>query len=470
VLSDLLHGLLTNTWSALLIILFFGGSIFVHELGHYLLAKARGVHVDVFSIGFGPPIFSWKAKDGTRYQVAWFPLGGYVLLPQIADLGTLKGESTVKAEELPPVSYPSKLIVFVAGAAFNVLFAFVLACYIWIAGQREFIPQQSTQIGFISKTIDLPDGSKAESPALKAGLRVGDTVKAVDGHRVSSWSEMTESLVTGTGREAGGDRITVFSIERDGKALDITVHPLLAGAEKVRRVGIAPAYPLNIGAVKAGSAAETAGLRAGDRILSIESKPILTYEGLVEGLGAVPESGGHLKVLRAGSETELAFKGGTAFADGIELNTEVVTHPNPLVQLWVPFVNTFRTVWSLVAPGSDMGLSKVSGPIGIIHVFRSASESGLSVVLQVTILINVNLAVLNLLPIPVLDGGQIVLATIARLRGRPLPVNFVVGLQSVFMVLLVSMVLYVSIFDVRRWRRDAAEERAAVEAAAQAKH
>src|ERR1039458_2360613 len=114
---DLLHFLFSNVWSTFLIVLFFGGSIFMHELGHFLAARANGVHVEVFSIGFGPPIFSWKSADGTRYQVAWFPLGGFVLLPQIADLGPLEGESEVDPDKLAPVSYSTKMLVFAAGAA-----------------------------------------------------------------------------------------------------------------------------------------------------------------------------------------------------------------------------------------------------------------------------------------------------------------------------------------------------------------
>ena len=121
--SEFITYVTSNIWPVFMIVLFFGGSIFVHELGHYLAARSQGVHVEVFSIGFGPPIFSWKDALGTRYQVAWFPLGGYVLLPQIADLGPIEGESSLDLAALPPVSYGSKVLVFLAGATFNVLFA-----------------------------------------------------------------------------------------------------------------------------------------------------------------------------------------------------------------------------------------------------------------------------------------------------------------------------------------------------------
>jgi regulator of sigma E protease len=128
-----------------------------------------------------------------------------------------------------------------------------------------------------------------------------------------------------------------------------------------------------------------------------------------------------------------------------------------------------RTVWALVNPRSDIGFSKVSGPVGIIHIFHAAAEIGIMAVVRFTIFINVNLAVLNLLPFPILDGGQMAFATIGRLRGRALPVNFVVTAQSVFMVLILSMVLYISIFDVKRWSRDSADDARAQAAATAAK-
>ena len=103
--SDLLQTLLTNLWVLFLVVVLFGGSIFVHELGHFLAARRRGAHVERFSIGFGPPIFSWRGKDGVEYRVSWFPLGGYVLLPQLADLGTLEGESRTDVSKLPSVGY-----------------------------------------------------------------------------------------------------------------------------------------------------------------------------------------------------------------------------------------------------------------------------------------------------------------------------------------------------------------------------
>src|SRR3954463_15427153 len=149
---DFLRSALTfsNLWGVVLVVIFFGGSIFVHELGHFLAARRRGAHVERFSIGFGPAIWSWRGKDGVESRLSWIPLGGYVLLPQLADLGPIEGESAADVKKLPPVSYLTKMIVFVAGASFNVLFAFSLACVIWVVGQPVPAVLNTTQIGHLA--------------------------------------------------------------------------------------------------------------------------------------------------------------------------------------------------------------------------------------------------------------------------------------------------------------------------------
>jgi len=467
--TDLVHIVLSNVWSIFMILLFFGGSIFVHELGHYLAARSQGVHVEVFSIGFGPPIFSWKGSDGTRYQIAWFPLGGFVLLPQIADLGPLEGESALDAAQLPPVSYGSKVLVFVAGAVFNVIFAFALACVVWKVGQPVNDESTSTTVGYISKTVDLPDGTHVASPAVEAGLMIGDVVKAIDGHKISDWDELHQSLMMGTQTGADGNPRTVFTIERSGRVADVVLHPRLVGDERWRQIGISPGYILNVHSVAPGSSAAKAGLMAGDRILKVNGVPVMSSNGLMDALAAEPSKPALLDVERAGVATALTFPprvganpyGGIDFSIGYHF-----AHPSPLAQLGPPLYMTIETFWGLLNPHSNVGLSKLSGPIGIVHIFHEAADAGFRYVLMMAILINVNLAFLNLLPIPVLDGGQILFATIARLRGRALPVKFIVGAQSVFTVLLLMMMLYLSVFDVRRWKKDAREERAQAAASA----
>lgn len=468
--TDLLHALASNAWAWFLIVLFFGGSIFVHELGHFLAARWRGVHVERFSIGFGPKILSWR-RDGVEYRLSWLPLGGYVLLPQLADLGAMEGVVASDVAKLPPIRYSSKVIVFLAGAAFNILFAFALACVIWIIGQPAYSEDATTRIGYITQTVDLPGGAKAPSPASLAGLQVGDRILTIDGRKISDWSDLRQTLMMGSGRGSDGQPQSVFTIERDGHTFDVTVHPRLASDDKIRQVGIAAAYELIVHAIQADSPGQKAGLRPGDQILSLDGTLVLSIGTWLDYLDAHTGQAVTIKILRDKAELALTLPPRPGAKDASDLGLEFttgfhLTHPSPLAQVAGNIRMTFRTLWSLINPHSDIGFSSLSGPVGIVHIFHEAAiEAGLPAVIVITIIINVCLAIFNLLPLPILDGGQIVFATIGKLRGRALPVNVVAGAQSVFMVLLLTMFVYVTFFDVRRWSRDAKEEKAATPAA-----
>lgn len=463
--NDLLTTLFSNVWSIFLVVLFFGGSIFVHELGHFLVARRRGVHVERFSIGFGPAIFSWRGRDGVEYRLSWIPLGGYVLLPQLADLGIVEGKSEADVEHLPPISYTSRMLVFVAGAVFNVLFAFALATIIWVVGQPESSATATTRIGYVAPTVELPDGQTVPSPAVQAGLQVGDVVRAIDGSKVSNWQDMLYLIGLGSGMTDDGRRQAVFSIERDGQMREITVHPMLVGQDRDRRVGVAAGYELLVQAVAPGSIAEQAGFHQGDEILSLNGVRTLSANTYFEKLEETAKQAVPVRVKRGDAEVTLTLPARPADKTGANLGLAVttgfqLTHPDPFSQIWEQITTTFRTLWSLINPHSDVGLSKVAGPVGIVRIFHSAAEAGVRVVLVFAILVNVNLAIFNLLPLPVLDGGQMLFATIGKLRGRALPPNFIIATQSAFGVLLLAMVLYVSVFDVRRWARDVRSDRA----------
>ena len=463
---DLVQTILGNLWVLVLVVLLFGGSIFVHELGHFLAARRRGVVVERFSIGFGPPIWKWRARDGVEYRVSWFPLGGYVLLPQLADLGQVEGPSTSDPAKLPPVSYATRMIVFVAGAVFNVLFAFALATIVWVIGQPVATGFTSTTIAEISPTLKDGAGRDIVSPAAKAGLQPGDTIIRVDGEPVDSFADIVEHLALSSGWTTGGERQTVLTVCRGDRELDVAVQPVISGDERVRKVGFSTVATLLVGRVNPGSPAQKAGLLPEDRIVAINGKPVLTYPQLIEGLRAAVGRPVEITVQRGTDRKTLAFESAKGADLGLAIKSSVtLAHPNPFAQIAECVEKTFRTLWALLNPRSDIGISHLQGPIGIIDNFVAVSRAGLPLALWFTILVNVNLAIFNLLPMPVLDGGQMLFATIGRLRGRPLPVNFIATAQSVFLVLLFSMVLYVSVFDVRRIVRDARPDAAATPAA-----
>ncbi len=459
--TELFQALFSNLWAVFLIVLFFGGSIFVHELGHFLAARRRGVHVARFSIGFGPKIVSWQGKDGVEYRLSWLPLGGYVALPQLADMRGIEGESDVPTEQLPPISYTTKMLVFAAGATFNLIFAFLLACVIWFVGQPTTSDQATTQIGHVVPTLELEDGAVVPSPASEAGLRPGDIVRTIDGRKVHDWHELQQTIVTSSDRAEDGRRRNVFTIERDGQLMEVTLYPRLAGDERIRRVGIAPAWEMIVHDLESGSVATSIGLQPGDKILSLDDQRILGGEVFVSYLQKNAGRTVAVHIERNGQPMTLSLppqsQEGWPNQLGARFRTESqLVYPTPMRQFASHVSMTFRTLGSLINPQSDIGISKLSGPVGIIRIFHLAAQADIRLVLWFTILVNINLAIFNLLPIPVLDGGHMMFATISRLRRRALPPNFIMTTQSVFMVLLFSMILYVTFFDARRIYRDVA--------------
>ena len=457
---DIFQILTSSAWSVLMIALFFGGSIFVHELGHFWVAKKRGVKVDRFSIGFGPAIFKWTGKDGVEYRLSWLPLGGYVALPQLADMRGLEGEPTAEVAALPSPNYTTRMLVFAAGAFMNVVFAFALATILWQVGLPASAEMQQAKIGHILPEIELPDKSKVPSPAAAAGLQVGDTITAIDGNPVTTWDEMRQMLFTGSGRAADGKPQAVLTVRRGDATLILSARPVLAGDERMRMLGVAPYEQLKVGRTEPGSIAEKAGFLPGDHLLSVDAITLTSGQHYVTALTTDPSRPSEVLVDRGGEKVKLTVPPRADAKDAAELgilftSETVMLHRAPWVQISDNVKMTFRTLGSLLNRGSDIGISKLSGPIGIARVFHITAQTDIRYVLWFTIIVNVNLAIFNLLPLPVLDGGHMLFATIGKLRGKALPAGFIQAAQTVFVAALLSMMLYVSFFDVRRIARDA---------------
>ena len=281
--------LLGNIWAVFLIISFFGGSIFVHELGHFMAARRYGLKVERFSIGFGPKLIGWTHK-GVEYRLALFPFGGSVALPQLADMGLPERQSGRGALKLPPVSYHAIVTVAVMGAVFNLLFALVLSLVLWMVGQPTSDQVETTTIGYVSPTLYLdPNDSstEVESPAHKAGLQPGDVVLTVDGNPVNNFQDIQYALATGVGRDAAGKPQSVLSIERQSQPMSLDLSPELVvinpgSGDRMRSIGISPAHALTIKSIKPNSPAEKADLQLGDQIIAADEIPIYSLASFLE--------------------------------------------------------------------------------------------------------------------------------------------------------------------------------------------
>ena len=432
--------------------------IFIHELGHFIAAKKRGLIADRFSIGFGPRIFGWK-RNGTDFRISLLPFGGYVSLPQLADMGRLEGGEGDEAHELPPISYADKMIVAVMGAVFNIILAFCLSLILWGVG-RDII--KSTTIDAVPQQIVNSAGEIVAGPAFAAGLQPGDTVLTIDGNRIGDWMQLQNAVMTGTGRNADGLATTDLTILRDKQQLAVTVHPILVTSEDIRTLGVQPGTDLVVSMVQSGMPAAAAGMLPGDQPIALNGEPITSSAFLSVYLKN--HTGGPIDVtlVREGEQRILPIEPKRAsgedsprfgFAYYYEAQTERV-HRNPIEQLSI-MANTMKsTLVALLHTDSDVKVRNMSGPVGIVHGLTAMARYGWIDLIWFMALINVNLAIFNLLPIPVLDGGHMLFATISKIIGRPLPRKVMEAAYTGCIALLLSFVIYVSFFDVKRVGQD----------------
>ena len=472
-MSAALSSIFDSAWSIIVVILFFGGSIFVHELGHFLAAKWRGLHIERFSIGFGPRLFGWR-RNGVDYRVSLLPIGGYVALHQLADMRGIEGDSSIDVAAMEPISYTSKVIVAVAGAVFNVLFAFVLASILYYTGQPTDERQTSTEIGFVSETLIDADGNTVPSPSSQAGLEEGDRIIEIDGRSVDGWSDIHQFIAISSGIADDGRRKINFLIEREGKRMDVPVYPIISQNLKTRQVGLLPGYTVILGEFAPNSPILKSDAQPGDILLEVDGQPVRSMEFFLNVISDKANQSVSIGLLRNGERIDTTVtpesvqtkKSGRR--DTLVGVNRYSTNPDleridPFSQIKQVAITTWDTLSALVDRKSDIRISHMSGPAGIIRIFYESAKYNILFVLWLTVLININLAIFNLLPIPVLDGGHILFATISKLKREALPPNLIASIQGGFMLLLFGTMIYVTFFDVDRWVSDSSKSREYVE-------
>lgn len=447
------------------VILLFNLIIVAHELGHFLAARWRGLVVEKFGIWFGKPLWK-KTIGGVEYSLGSIPAGGFVALPQLAPMEAVEGESAHDGAALPPVSALDKIIVALAGPVASMTLALLCAVVVWYVGRPVSEAESTTVIGYV-----LPDG-----PAAKAGLQPGDRILEVNNHPVTKFAGMGNMRQSVTWNVVRSEEPLIpVKFERDGRVMTLEVEPSAAvregwGRRKLRQIGILPAQTPMVARVFPDSPAATAGIQPRDLITAVDGRPLLSLASLSEYLNT-HQAGVPVEVtVRRGAETlqvavtPLVPEGETKPRVGILWDDRGVTtleHPNPW-QLVVGSVRTMvDTLSAVVSPRSDIKAEHLSGPVGIMRIYYLLFESpdGWRLAIWFSVVLNVNLALLNLLPIPVLDGGHIMLALIEAVRRKPINVRLLEKIQGAFAMLIIGYMLYVTFFDVQDlpWRRAARE-------------
>ena len=440
-------------------ILLLGPLIAIHEFGHYFVARKLGVKVLVYSIGFGPTLLKWTSKkSGIQYQLSALPLGGYVKMLD-------EREGDVAAEDLPKAfnrQHPWKRIAIVAaGPLINLAFAVVLFWVLFLPAQEQL----NTRVGKI-----LPN-----TPAAAAQMQSGDKITAVDGTQVSTWERLNYALVDRVG-ETGNIQIQAeragqiqnFSLPIQSFLRDQTQSPLdVLGFTPYR-----PEIPAVVSKLSEDGAAIRQGMQVGDQIVSIDGVKMKDWFDVVQVVQASPEKLLKIDVLRQNKIVHLSVMpqgkrdqmGKVTGLLGVQSDPGKVNIPAEYKQTiqYTPVeamgkaVEKTGQISSMILNSivkmvrGLVGLDNLSGPITIAKVAGQSAEMGWQTFISFMALMSVSLGILNLLPIPMLDGGHLIYYFIELIRGKPVSEQIqLVGLK-IGMVLLGSMMLLALFNDIMR--------------------
>jgi len=436
-----------------------GVLILIHELGHFFVARWTGVGVERFSVGFGPVLFRWRGKE-TEYCLSAIPMGGYVKMmgeENPLEGGGTQGFDPAKAFALKAL-WARFLIVF-AGPGMNLVLAAVIFAAVLATVGRPVWP---AVVGRVTPG----------SPSATAGLATGDTIVAVNGHPIAYWEDFDHALTASAGRP-----LALRVRRHDGGEATLTVTPRLRSvADPIFRepretwdIGAGPQLVPQISSVSPGSPAERAGLKAGDVVGSVAGEPVYTPEDLVDAIRTRPAQSFPMTVERDGRALTVTVKPDTVREKGTDgrehevgriqagIATKTVRfEPYGPVQAVGYGVSktadmtalTVKGLWKLVRREIDS--SNIGGPIQIATEAGRQARDGMASLALFTAIISVNLAVLNLLPVPMLDGGHLFFFVIEAVLGRPLSLRKREVAQQVGFVLLMLLMVYALYNDLVR--------------------
>jgi regulator of sigma E protease len=452
-------GSVVYTVAVLLVVL--GVLVFVHELGHYVAAKAFGVWVHRFAVGMGPPIKALSFRRGeTEWAIAWLPLGGYVKMASQEEdpaSGVLEGgaENAVvppdRVFEAKPVW--QRMVIILAGVTVNLLFAWLVFVGLAVKNGRQYDP---------SLTVDRVE--VASLPEQARGLSTldrGARITAMNGAPVGSWDDVVSAITLGS-----GDSI-VFGFA-DRPALTVELHPDQLVERSQLAAALQPRHPAVVGQIVSGSAAAEAGVEPGDSLIAIDGTPIASWADAVDRIEAAPGRELAVTVVRGGAPVALTVTPAAELRVPEDSASGVIGRIG--VYPKVPYRTEALSFAEAVGAGTDATITsagtifrtfrglatgrvstkEVGGPILIGQLAAQSARAGLDVFLGFMALISVNLAVVNLLPIPVLDGGAFVLLAIEGVTRRPIPTRVREVVQVVGLVLVVLLMVVAFSNDIGR--------------------
>ena len=445
------------------LVIVLGVLIFVHELGHFLVAKAVGIQVLRFSLGFGRPVVEWKRGE-TEYWVSWIPLGGYVKMAGLEEegmVGELEGGKAAVAID-PERAFDRKplwarMAVILAGVTMNVLLAFFI--YAGLAAFSGVAVRSTTQVDTVL-THMLPPGTES-----LAGLQRGDRVIRVNGDTIRSWTELQTRLLTAD---------SVVQLDIAGRQEPVTVRLPADTTARVRLVswGLLPHEPARIGLVLPGEPAARGGLKTGDLVIRAAGDTIRSWNDLLLKLWYNPAKPVPLSVLRRDRVVDLTV---TPRAQTDDDSTSARPRPFGFIgaegdfpetrerlpigtSIRVGALQTVRQIGAVVASVKrlvfgEASVKELGGPIMIAQVSGQAVRLGLDRFLMFIAFFSVSLAVLNLLPIPVLDGGHAVFLIVEGILRKPLSAQLRLRLTQVGMLIVLAIMVLAISNDVLRFFR-----------------
>jgi len=448
----MMSGLQTFITSALTYLVAIGILVAIHEYGHFWAARRVGIKVLRYSLGFGRVVWRRMGKDGTEYVLSAIPLGGYVRLLDERD-GNVEPRDLPQAFNRQPVW--KRIFVLFAGPGANFLFAIVAYWVLLVAG----VPGLRPVVGEVAPS----------SIAANAGLRVGDEIIAVSGRETLTREAVLNSLI----QDLLDDGQVVLSVRADAanesQTLPRDVYLNLANRSReltepdalFKGLGFHFWYPTLtglIGRVEADSPAASAGLLPGDEIVEFDGEAIATFMQLVRLVEPRVNREVDIAVKRNGEIIRVQLRVGEQTRDGksvgrigvgptvppVPASMQIVERKGPIaavggavVKTWDTTILSFKLVGRLIT--GDVSLKSISGPIGIATVTGVAAQQGILVFIGLLALISISVGVLNLLPVPVLDGGQIVYQLVELVKGGPVSERAQVLFQQVGIVLLILL-------------------------------